>query len=69
MADTTQFTGYPLWIADYNGKSQPGPLPGGWSRWTFWQFTDNARIPGIAGPVDKNTYSGAQGPLRAYSRS
>ncbi len=69
MANTTQFTRYPLWIADYNGKAQPGPLPGGWSRWTFWQYTDNSRIPGIVGPVDKNSYSGAQGPLRAYSRS
>ncbi len=69
MANTTAFNRYPLWIADYNGKPAPGPLPGGWTRWTFWQYTDDARISGIVGPVDKNTYSGAQGSLRAYSRS
>ena len=37
MADTTIFNHYPLWIATY------GPQPilvGGWSDYTFWQYTD-----------------------------
>ncbi|GAA2066465.1 hypothetical protein GCM10009722_30980 [Williamsia deligens] len=68
MANTTQFTRYPLWIADFTGRSAPGPLPGGWTSWTFWQFTDSALIPGVPGRVDKNVYSRAQGPLGPYAR-
>ncbi|GAA1888332.1 glycoside hydrolase family 25 protein [Williamsia serinedens] len=68
MANTSQFTRYPLWIADYNGRSAPGPLPGGWRSWTFWQYTDSAVIPGVPVRVDKNVYSGAQGPLGPFAR-
>ncbi|MTE14708.1 glycoside hydrolase family 25 protein [Nocardia aurantiaca] len=60
MADTNQFTDYPLWIADYRGNDQP-EVPGGWPSWTFWQTTSSGRIPGIGGAVDLNVYSGAQG--------
>lgn len=67
MADTNEFTRYPLWIADYNGKDAPGPLPGGWSQWTFWQRTDCGAVPGSTGCVDINVYSGAQGDFNAYS--
>src|SRR5262245_18479677 len=30
----------------------PGPLYGGWTRWTLWQYTDHATSPGIARPCD-----------------
>jgi lysozyme len=69
MANTTEFNHYPLWIADYNGQSAPGPLPGGWSNWTFWQYTSTGRIPGIVGNTDINVYSGAQGDFGRYSNS
>ncbi|WP_408068756.1 glycoside hydrolase family 25 protein [Williamsia herbipolensis] len=69
MANTNVFRGYPLWIADYNGRSAPGPLPGGWTRWAFWQYTSSASVPGIPGRTDMNRYSGSQGPLRAYANS
>ncbi|MBF6164224.1 glycoside hydrolase family 25 protein [Streptomyces gardneri] len=66
MADTAEFAGYPLWIADYRGNDRP-EVPGGWSTWTFWQTTDRGAIPGIAGRVDLNVYSGAQGDFARYA--
>ncbi|MEU2126392.1 glycoside hydrolase family 25 protein [Nocardia niwae] len=66
MADTAEFAEYPLWIADYRGNAQP-EVPGGWSTWTFWQTTDSGAIPGIAGRVDLNVYSGAQGDFARFA--
>lgn len=66
MGNTCEFRSYRLWIADYNGGSGPTlPLPGCWSGWEFWQHTDAGRLPGIAGPVDRNVYSGTPGRLVA----
>ncbi|MFC7448482.1 glycoside hydrolase family 25 protein [Rhodococcus daqingensis] len=67
MANTTEFSHYPLWIADYNGRDEPGPLPGGWQRWTFWQYTSTGRIAGVNGNVDLNIYGGGLGDFGSYS--
>ena len=32
------------------------PAESTFGRWLFWQFTDNARLPGISGPVDLDVY-------------
>lgn len=57
MANSTAFTRYPLWIADYNGGTGPGtPLVGGWPSWTFWQYTASSSIDGIPGGVDASTF-------------
>jgi GH25 family lysozyme M1 (1,4-beta-N-acetylmuramidase) len=40
-----------LWIPAYS-VSTPGPLPAGWSTWTFWQYTSSGSVPGITGAVD-----------------
>ncbi|QBJ96461.1 glycoside hydrolase [Rhodococcus sp. ABRD24] len=69
MANTNEFTRYPLWIADYNGRNAPGPLPGGWQNWAFWQYTDSGRLPGINGNVDLNVYSGSLGDINVYARN
>lgn len=66
MADTHEFADYPLWIADYNDEL--GPLPGGWTDWLFWQFTDRGTIPGIDGRTDINHYSGTPESLRVLAR-
>jgi lysozyme len=68
MANTNQFTSYPLWIADYRGNPQPEVI-GGWPTWTFWQYTDNGFIPGIPGNTDVNFYSGAMGPIELFSNN
>jgi lysozyme len=57
MANTTAFAGYPLWLADWTGRSGPNyPLPGGWGSFTFWQFTSQAKVPGISGNVDMSNF-------------
>lgn len=40
----------PLWLAHYTTTCPELPRP--WRRWTYWQYTDNGRVPGITGPVD-----------------
>lgn len=59
MNNTTKFNNLPLWIADYNRKSSPSSLPGGWDKWTFWQYTDKEKITGVDAPVDGNVFNGS----------
>ena len=47
MANTTAFTGYPLWLANYVSGEPTRPLPGGWETFSFWQYSDSGRSPGI----------------------
>lgn len=61
MANSPEFTRYPLWIADYRRTQVPGPLPGGWSTWTFWQRTDCGQVPGIVGCTDIDVFNGRHG--------
>ena len=46
----SELTGLPIWIRSV--FSQPGLDE--YRGWVLWQFSDNSRIPGIAGPVDRN---------------
>lgn len=56
----------PLWIAHY-GPRCPLISETVWSRWTFWQFTDRGRVPGISGGVDTNYFNGSLDDLRAFA--
>ena len=67
MGNTTDFAELPLWLASYRSGGPKEPLPGGWSSWTFWQYTANGRIPGIAGPVDRSKFAGTEEDLRALA--
>jgi lysozyme len=51
---------FPLWVSGYS--SSP-PMPKGWSKWTFWQFTDKASVPGISGGCDYSKFSGTTSEL------
>jgi lysozyme len=44
-------------------------MPGGWSDWTFWQYTDKAQISGISGGVDCSYFRGGDGDLYAWMKS
>ena len=45
-----QSSGHPIWIRHVFSEPQPGAF----SDWSLWQFSDNSRLPGISGPVDRN---------------
>jgi GH25 family lysozyme M1 (1,4-beta-N-acetylmuramidase) len=63
MADTTTFAeqGFPLWIAHYTSASAPRTPANNWNGngWAFWQWTNCATVPGIAGCVDEDRFSGS----------
>ncbi|MET9956348.1 GH25 family lysozyme [Streptomyces sp. NPDC006339] len=67
------FRGYPLWLARYeSGAREPYDVPGA-GAWTFWQYSDSERVPGIpgrdgtAGIADRNVYRGGLDGLRALA--
>jgi lysozyme len=66
---TSRLTPYPLWVAswgDDNGivpASQP--RTDRWGRWTFWQYTSKARVPGVPTQVDDNIFAGTPAELAA----
>jgi hypothetical protein len=64
MANSTAFTAHPLWIATWGPKPI---LAGGWTRYAFWQYTDKATVPGMAGPVDMSVFNGTLDQLRALA--
>ena len=44
-----------LWIANYH-VVKPRIHP--WSKWTFWQHSDQGKVPGINGDVDLDWFNG-----------
>ncbi|HEY6788745.1 MAG TPA: GH25 family lysozyme, partial [Trebonia sp.] len=48
--NSTAFSSYPFWLADYGVSSAPAVA--GWSSPTFWQYTDAATVNGQSGSVD-----------------
>ncbi|MGO1948339.1 MAG: glycoside hydrolase family 25 protein [Mycobacteriaceae bacterium] len=63
MANTTEFSEYPLWLAYYN-PALPSEIPGGWDEVTFWQYSDAGQVDGIYADVDLNTYYGTDAQLQ-----
>jgi lysozyme len=51
-----------LWLAHYTQQCPSIPPP--WSRWTFWQYTENGRVDGIDGAVDLDVFDGSPDELR-----
>lgn len=66
---TSRLTTYPLWVAawgDDNGQVPAvQPATDRWSRWTFWQYTSKARVPGISTEADADLFSGTPAELAA----
>jgi lysozyme len=67
MGNTTDFADLPLWLASYRSGGPKEPLPGGWTSWTFWQYTAKGRIPGIAAAVDRSKFAGSEEDLQALA--
>lgn len=60
-----ELSGRLLWIARW---STDCPLPlAGFSRWHFWQHSNNGRVDGIGGAVDLNWFNGTLEELRLLS--
>lgn len=60
------FDDYPLWIRNVVSK------PDKEARWTFWQYTNRARLDGYQGEetfIDMNVFSGSRGEWEAWTES
>lgn len=58
----TELGTQPLWLAHYTTECPSIPPP--WLRWTFWQYTDAGRVPGISTPVDLDVFDGSLDEVR-----
>ncbi|HVF54367.1 MAG TPA: glycoside hydrolase family 25 protein [Actinomycetota bacterium] len=71
LADTLLFAqqGFPLWLAHFTSAAAPSVPAANWNGggWTFWQWTDCATVPGVAGCVDEDRFSGSD--LAAFTIS
>lgn len=54
-----------LWVANY-GVSAPA-LPVGWTSWWLWQYASNGSLPGYAGSLDMNNFSGTESEYRQWT--
>jgi lysozyme len=59
----SEFDGYTLWVSHgpFNASTNlniPGPAVS--RKWSFWQFSDKARVSGIKGYVDFNVFNGTK---------
>jgi len=63
LANTRWFAdnGYPvLWVAHWTTASPTVPAADWGSKgWTFWQYSSDGTVPGIAGRVDLDRYRGS----------
>ncbi|MFR1760331.1 MAG: LysM peptidoglycan-binding domain-containing protein, partial [Christensenellaceae bacterium] len=48
---------YPLWVANY-GVDEPEDN-GKWAGWAGWQYTNQGRVPGVKGYVDRDYFNQA----------
>ncbi|MGZ4720964.1 GH25 family lysozyme [Oryzihumus sp.] len=67
MGNSTAFRSYYLWLASWSSRP-PTSLPGGWSRYTFWQYTNAGRVAGISGRVDLSAFNGTTAALWALAK-
>jgi peptidoglycan hydrolase-like protein with peptidoglycan-binding domain len=51
-----ELANYPLWIARYYDKANPGNSSI-WSKWSMFQYSDRGSVKGIKGNVDVNAMS------------
>lgn len=66
MNNSDAFRGHPLWIAQYE-VDEP-LLPGNWSDWVFWQYSESGSISGVDGDVDLNRFNGSIAALRDFAQ-
>jgi lysozyme len=50
-----EFTNYHFWLRSVAARPEAKYRQ---RNWAFWQFTTTGRVPGVAGPVDRNSFNG-----------
>ncbi|AXI47829.1 glycoside hydrolase [Sulfitobacter sp. SK012] len=55
--DLGRISGYEFWLRS-TAKTPAMAFPG--QRWTFWQYSATGLVPGVAGEVDLNAFSGGR---------
>jgi lysozyme len=65
VGNPTQFQMLPLWDAHWN-VTCPN-IPDAWQRWTMWQYSSTAAVPGITGNVDVNRFNGSAEDLKTLT--
>ena len=65
LNNTSRFKDYPLWLSSYTPNY--GPMFGGWTAPTIWQYTEKGSIAGI-NPVDQDWFFGSPADLWAFAR-
>jgi lysozyme len=59
LHSTPELARFPIWIAQYTQEQSP-TVPKPWSTWTFWQYSQGGRVPGISsGAVDLDRFQGS----------
>jgi hypothetical protein len=66
FGDVPELARFPLWLAAYTGEMPDPPAP--WQTIAFWQHTDEASVPGVAGPCDRNLFNGPADHLKLYGK-
>ncbi len=61
--DLGRFRGYDFWLRS-TAKTLKEVYPG--QSWRFWQYTATGTVPGIAGDVDLNAFSGSRAEWNAW---
>jgi GH25 family lysozyme M1 (1,4-beta-N-acetylmuramidase) len=62
---SSAFRNNPLWLAAYVSGCPDTPNP--WTKWTFWQYSDQGSASGISGNVDVNVFDGTYAELEALA--
>jgi GH25 family lysozyme M1 (1,4-beta-N-acetylmuramidase) len=65
MGNSNAYAAYPLWLASY-GVSRP-TMVGGWTSYTFWQYSETSRISGTVGDTDMSVFNGSFAKLKAMT--
>lgn len=55
----------PLWAAEW-GTGTP-TLFGGWTYYTFWQYSGSGSVPGVNGAADLDVFNGSADQLRKFA--
>ena len=63
LGETSSFSAYPLWIADYDVETPE--LPSTWTTWALWQSSQSGTVDGVDKEVDLNQFAGSLDALKA----